>query len=151
DLGKFAHTVGGTVSATIGVLNAVTGPSDLLTGSFGTFSGDVAAFTNGGFGGIGPLGASSANNGNTIVFSEANDGIFTQTVTFTGTGSNSSGYSAALTPITLVVTGTVVEGAQAQVAPTSTAYGVIRLGSTTDEAVTISNLSSPGSSFLDAT
>jgi hypothetical protein len=98
---------GGTaLSTTLGVLNAATGPADLLGGSISSSAGP--GFTNGGFGAFSGLGAGQDERAQTVSLSTGAAGTFSETVTLTASGSNASGYSGALPTETLTVVGTVV-------------------------------------------
>jgi hypothetical protein len=101
--GATAPTVG------IGALNAATGTADLLNGSF-SLSG-TTDFTNTGFGAYSGEAAGHADTSPTISLGTGALGTYTETIVVYGTGSNASGYSGALAPETLTVTGTVVAAA----------------------------------------
>jgi hypothetical protein len=95
------------VAIDLAVLNAAAGPADLLTGSF-DISGD-SAFINSGFDAIaGGLAAGEADTLPTVSLATSAAGVFSETITLDATGSNASGYSGALTPETLTITGTIV-------------------------------------------
>jgi len=96
-------------SAGIGALNAASGTADLLNGSF-SLSG-TADFTNTGFGAYSGEAAGHADTSPTISLGTGALGTYTETIVVYGTGSNASGYSGALAPETLTVTGTVVAAA----------------------------------------
>jgi hypothetical protein len=102
----------GTVSAgqgqlvdTLNVANAVSGPADWLSGILSA-SGD-AAFSDTGLGAYGPLSAGGTAP-LAIDLNTADSGTFNQTITLSATDSNPSGYDAALSGLTIEVTGTVV-------------------------------------------
>ncbi|MBV8779247.1 MAG: hypothetical protein JO258_18785, partial [Alphaproteobacteria bacterium] len=88
-------------------VNAATGPADLLSGSFAVAPGGSGAFANTlkSFSGIGAGGVGTVES---VALSTTATGTFTETINFTPTGSNASGYSAALPMETLTITGTVV-------------------------------------------
>jgi hypothetical protein len=94
------------VTVALGVLNNVTGPADLLSGSFATSGG--SAFTPSGFAPFSGLAAGQADLSPSVTLSTGTAGSFTETITLDPTGSNAGGYSAALSPETLTITGTVV-------------------------------------------
>jgi autotransporter-associated beta strand protein len=86
----------------LGVLNAAFGLSDALSGSF--VLGDPGVFTNSGFGAFSGLGAQQADTSPAISIAPLPDGTYSETITIDGTGSNASGYSGTLAPVTLTVT-----------------------------------------------
>ena len=106
NLGTIAQgAVGPTID--LGVLNSAIGPADLLSGNF-SISGD-SVFTNSGFAAFSGLAAGGAGDtAPTISLATGTTGTFTETITLDPTGSNASGYSGALTPETLTVTGQVI-------------------------------------------
>ena len=100
----------GTVSAgqgqivdTLNVANAVSGPADWLSGILSA-SGD-AAFSDTGLGAYGPLSAGGTAP-ISIDLDTTDSGTFNQTITLSATDSNPSGYDAALSGLTIDVTGT---------------------------------------------
>jgi hypothetical protein len=105
---QFATPMG----ANLGVLNDVLGQSDLLAGSFSIAG--APQFVNAGFGAFGSgteiagLAAQGVDGSPVVVLSTGTVGTFTETITLTPTGYNAGGYSAALTPETVTITGTVV-------------------------------------------
>jgi VCBS repeat-containing protein len=104
DLGTIGQ---GSGPDTIGLaaLNAASGLADLLAGSF-AITGD-SAFTNSGFAGFSGLGAGQADTALSVSLSTQNDGMFSETITLTGTGSNASGYSGTVAPVKLTIEGQV--------------------------------------------
>ena len=94
------------ITVGLGVLNNVTGPADLLSGSF-TTSGS-SAFTLAGFGAFSSVSAGQADSAPSVTLATSTAGTFSETITLASTGSNSSGYAAALAPETLTITGTIV-------------------------------------------
>jgi Ca2+-binding RTX toxin-like protein len=104
----------GTATINLEVLNNVTGPSDLLSGTFTTSS--SAAFTTSGFGNFSGLGAGQADTAPTVTFNGAGPGTYTETIKLTPTGSNASGYSAKQAVQTFTVT---VNVGQTYVLPTT--------------------------------
>jgi hypothetical protein len=89
-------------SFNLGVLNNVTGPSDLLSGGFVT-SGS-SAFTLAGFGSFSGLNAGQADSAPTVSFKATGPGSYVETITLHSTGSNASSYSSALADETLTLT-----------------------------------------------
>lgn len=89
----------------IAVRNATPGQADQLSGSF-SISGD-SAFLNSGFVAFEGLDHGQSDGVPTVRLSTAQAGIYGETITLHGTGSNSSGFSETLAQQTLVVTGTV--------------------------------------------
>ena len=99
--------VRGAASAVVdlGVANGVTGPADLLSGSFTTTASTV--FTLAGFGAFSGLGAGQADNLPSVTLNTSTGGTFNETITLKTAGSNASGYSGALATETLTITGTI--------------------------------------------
>jgi len=95
--------------AELGILNAASGPADLLNGafSFGTGTG----FTFDGFGPFAGIAAGVTQSGLDIVFDSASLGTFSQTITISSFGSNASGYQGPSFDTTLMVRGTVAVAA----------------------------------------
>jgi hypothetical protein len=97
---------GTSLVADLGVLNAAGGPADLLGGSFTV--GGTTAFTNSGLVAFTGLGAGAQETSQVVTLNTGTGGVFSETITLHGTGSNASGYSGTLAAETLTVTGTVV-------------------------------------------
>jgi hypothetical protein len=95
----------GTLTGDLAVMNAASGVADLLTGAFGGETG--GGFDLSGFGAIGTLSAGQSDSGLSVSLDTSVLGAFTETVTLTATGTNSSGFSGALSPEILTITGTV--------------------------------------------
>ena len=104
DLGTVAQGTSPVV-AQLGVTNSASGPADLLSGHFTLSNANAIGLT--GFGDFAGLSAGQADGSLAISFDTSSSGTFTRTVTLTPTGSNASGYNAALAPETLTITGTV--------------------------------------------
>ena len=96
--GAFAPTVLLTAA------NSATGLADLLSGSVSKTSGQGVLVSGGAFGGLG-AGQSATAAGFTLDTSQT--GEVSETFVIDANGSNASGYSGALTPETLTVTGIV--------------------------------------------
>jgi hypothetical protein len=95
--------------ASLGVLNSAAGLADLLSGSFAVGG---SGFINNGLTAFTGLAAGQADIVPTISLTTGTLGTFTETITLLATGSNASGFSAALPREVLTVTGTVVPGAR---------------------------------------
>ena len=104
DLGIVAQ---GTAPVTemLGVVNAASGPADLLSGNFALSNANAIGLT--GFGDFAGLAAGQTDGGLAVSLDTSGAGTFTRTVTLTSAGSNASGFSGALTPETLTITGVV--------------------------------------------
>ncbi len=89
----------------LGVLNAASGPADLLSGSLAV-SGSPQ-FGNAGFATISNLAAGKDERNQVVTLTTGQAGTFSETITLSPTGSNTSGYSGALAAQTLTITGTV--------------------------------------------
>ena len=98
-------TLVGSATETLSLANLAIGQADLL-GARVTISGG-AGFSNGGFDGIGGIGAGQADSGLTITAGLGTGGTITETLVITPTGSNGSGYLGTLAPITVTVTAVV--------------------------------------------
>ncbi len=137
----------GDVTADFGLFNIAGGPADWLTGSL--LAAGSTAFANTGLGSIGTLGAGGGDPF-TVALSTSNTGIFSETIVFAGTDANPSGFSAAVSGETLVVSGTVQAPALPRVNTTSPVdFGNVRQATTTEHALSISNTASAGGAFLD--
>ena len=103
-------TVGGAaLSVSLGVINNVTGPSDVLSGNFA--ESNTTGFANTGFIAFSNLAAGTYEHQQKVTLNTATAGTFTETIQITGTGSNASGYSGALPTQTITVTGTIAPAA----------------------------------------
>jgi T5SS/PEP-CTERM-associated repeat protein len=117
----------GAATVDLGALNAAIGPSDLLEGSF-VIGANSGAFTDSNFTAFTGLGAGAADTAPTVTLNTGTAGTFSETITLDATGYNASGYSGALTPLTLTVTGTVTVsgyGPDTWVGPPSNQIGSI--------------------------
>ena len=105
-------TIGQGVTAptvVIDVLNAATGPADMLSGSF-SVAGEAApynALVDIGLNAIRPLAAGAASGQTEVLFQSEITGSFAETLTLAATGSNASGYSASLGTKSLTIEGTI--------------------------------------------
>ena len=105
DLGSVSQG-GAALTATLGIVNGAAGLADLLGGSF-AISGS-SSFTNTGFtSGFAGLGAGQDEHTQVVKLAGTTAGVFSETVTAQAIGSNSSGYSGALTDQTITITGTI--------------------------------------------
>ena len=100
DIGKIEQN-SGPLSIDLGVLNSAAGPADLLSGNF-QLAGS-AAFTANGFGAFSGLGAGQADSTPGVTLDTSATGLATETITLNPSGSNASGYSAALPAETLTI------------------------------------------------
>ena len=92
----------------LGVLNAAAGPADLLSGSLSVAG--SPQFSNAGFTSVSNLAAGQDERNEVVTLATGQAGTFSETVTLDPAGSNASGYSGALAPQTLTITGTVAAG-----------------------------------------
>jgi hypothetical protein len=90
----------------LGILNDVSGPADLLSGSFAVAG--SPGFTLTGFDAFAGLTAEQIDSSPSITIATANTGTFTATVTLIPTGSNAGGYTGVLPEEVLIVKDTVV-------------------------------------------
>ncbi len=105
------------LSAMLSVANGATGPADLLSGTV-EIDGDNG-LANSGAGTYTGLAAGSSTAPETISLATSTAGTFSETLVVHSTGSNASGYSAALVDQHVLVTGTVT--------PTGSATGDVHL------------------------
>jgi hypothetical protein len=154
DLGSVPQGVP-ALTVNLGVLNDAAGPADQLSGSLQASGSD--AFTNNGLASFAGIDAGQADIAPAITLSTAAPGTFTETITLTPSGSNASGYAAALPDETLTITGTVTTSASSvspAVADILTSgpinFGAVHLNAPMDIAVQISNAAISGSASLDA-
>jgi hypothetical protein len=94
--------------ANLQLLNDVTGPSDLAEGTFTLPSGN--GFILDGFNAFTDLGAGMSQGGFSVAFDTSTLGLFTEEITLNAVGYNASGYSGALDPIELTITGDIIPG-----------------------------------------
>jgi hypothetical protein len=95
-------------SADLEVLNSATGLADLLGGSF-TVTTASTAITNTGLTAFSDLGAGAADTAPVVRLATTAAGTFSERITIASAGSNASGYSGALAPLTLTVIGIVAQ------------------------------------------
>ena len=138
------------VAVELGVENASSGLADLLEGSF-TSSGD-AALALSGFSVFSSVAAGDIQGGLDVTLNPGNAGVFSQQITLYGTGYNASGYSGALVPEVITITGTV--SATLAVATVNNPQPVTlvnqRLGATPlSDALSITNSAVPTAESLD--
>jgi hypothetical protein len=110
------------VKETIGILNSAIGPADSLDGSLSLTG--TTGFVNSGDQAFTNKAAGAADTSPIITLTTGTIGTYTETIVVTTTGTNSSGYSGALAPETLIVTGTVTAAGAAVPAASSDAAAV---------------------------
>ena len=93
------------LSVSLGVLNSASGLADLLSGNF-TIVG-ARGFSNNGFSGFSGLAAGQKSSPSQVTFQTTTTGTFTETITLSARGSNTSGFNGTLSPETLTITGNV--------------------------------------------
>jgi hypothetical protein len=98
----------GVLTANLEVLNSATGLADLLGGRF-TVTTASSAITNSGLTAFSGLGAGAKDTAPIVKLATTTAGSFSEKITIAAAGSNASGYSGALAPITLTVTGIVAQ------------------------------------------
>ncbi|MBS0639055.1 MAG: choice-of-anchor D domain-containing protein, partial [Proteobacteria bacterium] len=104
DIGAFQHNSDAAIFH-LDIVNDVTGPVDLLSGSLSSTGG----FLTTGLGSFSGLGAGQHNTAPTFTLETLNNGVVVQTVTLSSRGSNASGFDAALPTETLTLIGTVAD------------------------------------------
>jgi hypothetical protein len=118
------------ITAGLAVLNGSGGPADLLSGSFtGTGQGVLSLS---GFDAFSGLGAGGTDSAPAVTLTPDQAGAFSTVITLDSTGSNASGYSAALAPQTLTIEGNVT-----QTVATSVAIGGTEAGQMTSDVASI--------------
>ena len=136
----------------LGVDNAAVGTADALDCTFANSG--ASAITLSGFGGFNGLAAGSVQGGMTVGLDTTTDGVFTQSVTLYATGTNAGGYSGALTPEVITITGTV-EGNLASAStltPNPVDFGNVRVGTALSQTLSLTNTApaDAGNEALDA-
>ncbi|WP_420382129.1 RHS repeat-associated core domain-containing protein [Novosphingobium sp.] len=131
DLGTIAQG-SGPATVDLAALNAASGLADLLSGTFGVTAN--SAFTNSGLDSFSGLGAGQSDGALSASLSTANDGTFSETITLTGTGSNASGYSGSVAPVSLTIKGTVSSETPVLVAGTVVTGAITEAANTTGSA-----------------
>ncbi len=96
----------GSLVVNLGALNDITGPADLLSGAF-SVSG-ASAFTTSGFDNFSSIAAGQADTAPMLTLDLSNPGSFAEVIALAPTGSNPSGFSAALPNETLTISATVL-------------------------------------------
>ncbi|HEY0776769.1 MAG TPA: choice-of-anchor D domain-containing protein [Gemmatirosa sp.] len=122
DFGNLALGTG-TEVATLSVGNIARGFADFLNGAY-TASGSGFAF--GGFNPFTGLAAGGTLGGLQVSFDGATTGMFSEVITLNGYGTNASGYSAAVAPVTLTLRGTV--GGSPTVTPEPGTWALVAAG-----------------------
>ena len=161
-VGQFSH-VGRTYTLTLdsvqdqfvaplqfAVMNASTGDSDVLTGTFGAPTGSGFTVTGATLGS--PLGAGQAYDGLYFTTQTTSLGTSSETIVFHPIDTNGSGYTAALPDLTLVVTDPVLAQAQAQLnTPGTIVFANVRVGTTNAQVVSFTNTAPAPAAGLDVT
>src|SRR5262249_14485477 len=88
-----------------GVVNAANAPADQLTGTFNVAN--VAGFSVTSDSIPSPIAAGQSFNGLTVAINQIKFGANSETITFNPVDTNSSGFAAPLTPITLTIADTL--------------------------------------------
>ena len=104
NLGTYTQN-SGSVSTLLAALNDVLGPSDLLGGTFGVYGSGFGLL---GLNAFDNLTASQTSPDFSVTFDTSTLGAFSETLSLYGYGHNSSGYSANVATVTLLLTGDVV-------------------------------------------
>lgn len=121
----------------------------MLGGGF-SIAGD-SAFANSGFGAFSGVAVGQADTAPTVKLDLSATGTFTETITVDPTSANASGYSGALTPETLTITGTVIAPAATTINTASPVeFGAVRVGDSATTALSITNTAAAGAGTLAA-
>ena len=120
------------------IINAATGTSDSLGGTFSSPTGN--GFTVSGATLSGLLGAGQSYNGLYFATQTTSLGSDSETIVFHPVDSNGSGYSQVLPDLTLVVTDPVLAQAQGQLnTPATILFPNVRVGTADTQAVSLTN------------
>ena len=122
DFGNVALGSGAAI-ADLAVNNVAQGLSDFLNG---TYSVTGSGFMLGGFVPFTNLAGGGSMGGLEVTFDGATAGSFSEVVTLNGYGTNASGYSAAIAPVTLTLRGTV--GGGGVVTPEPSTWALVAAG-----------------------
>jgi hypothetical protein len=96
-----------TLGETLALINTAAAPGDAISGAF-TSSGAVTAFADAGFGAVTSLGAGGSDGALSVALQTTSAGAFVETLTFSGQSVGAAG-DESLTPVTLTVSGTVIQ------------------------------------------
>ena len=136
------------LSVEIGVQNVAVGPADYLAGSFST-QGDPE-FSSNSFTDFSRIDAGQQTTAGEITFDPSNVGTFSETVVLDSQGKNDSGYSGALAPETLTITGTVESEADPQINNDPIDFGKLRENDPATKQISVTNDATPPADSLDA-
>ena len=156
DLGTLTAGVPSAAVA-ISATNAALGPADALDDAFAVTNG--GAFVDTGFAGITGLAVGGLVVAGTIVADTTTLGINTETIVVSPTGTNATGYSHALAPLTIDVTATIVAAPTVApagiglVAPASgtLVLGNVVVGASDTHAIDVANTATAPAGGLDVT
>jgi autotransporter passenger strand-loop-strand repeat protein len=138
------------VAAEFAVVNAATAPSDNLGGTFTPPTGKGFIVTGDNL--PSPLAAGGVYQGLYASINTAGLGANTMSLTFDPTDVNDSGYSKALTPITLDIVDSVIPAAKPQVnTPTQIIFQNVHVGGIDSQHVSVTNTAKAGAANLDVT
>ncbi|WP_210254935.1 VWD domain-containing protein, partial [Methylocapsa sp. S129] len=134
----------------LAVLNGATAPADELGGTISA-GGTGSGFILTGGGALSPIAAGEDYANLHAVVDTSTVGQNSETITLLPTDVNASGYSAALSNLTLTIDDTIIAPAQVVVnSPTTIDFGNLRVGATANQAVSITNSAAAGAANLDA-
>ena len=138
------------LAAEFAVINAATAPSDNLTGTFSAPLGTGFIVTGNDL--ASPLGAGQVYQGLYASINTSELGSNGMSLTFNPEDVNDSGYSAALTPLTLKIVDSITAPAQPQVnTPTTIVFPNVHVGGTDSQHVSVTNTAASGAGNLDVT
>ena len=131
------------LAAEFAVINAATAPSDNLTGTFSAPLGTGFIVTGNDL--ASPLGAGQVYQGLYASINTSELGSNGMSLTFNPEDVNDSGYSAALTPLTLKIVDSITAPAQPQVnTPTTIVFPNVHVGGTDSQHVSVTNTAAVG-------
>jgi hypothetical protein len=134
----------------LALVNNAVAPADLLGGTFGAPLG--SGFTVIGNRLSAPLAAGASYSGMTVTAVTSDQGSFTETLTFTPTDTNASGFSGTLPTITLTIVDSVGSPAKAGLnSPAAILFPNVHLDGTDQQAVSVSNTAAAPAAALDVT
>ena len=145
------ETQGASIDAAeFAVVNAATGSSDNLAGTFTAPTGTGFIITGDNL--PTPLGAGEVYQGLYASVNTAELGANGMALTFNPEDVNDSGYSAALTPLTLKIVDSVVAAAAPTInTPTTIIFPNVHVGATDSQHVSVANSAPAGAADLDVT
>jgi hypothetical protein len=137
-------------AAQLAIVNAATIPADNLAGTFTAPTGTGFFITGNSL--SSPLAPEQSYQGLYVTVNASVTGTHTMTMTFDPSDVNDSGYSAALSPITLDIVDSVTAPAVPQInTPTTIIFPNVHVGGIDSQKVSVTNTAAAGAGSLDVT